>query len=62
MRLTQFHYVHEDLDKWRANFAGVQFLHEPTNLLNYLGQLMMFGLTQKGNLLVVDYKATAKKS
>src|ERR1700722_15407897 len=22
-------FMHEDLDKWRANFTGVQFLHEP---------------------------------
>ena len=26
---------HEDLDKWRHNFTGVQYLHEPTNLLIY---------------------------
>ena len=24
---------HEDLDKWRHNFTGIQFLHKPTNLL-----------------------------
>ena len=24
---------HEDLDTWRHNFTGVQYLHEPTNLL-----------------------------
>lgn len=25
--------LHEDLDKWRQNFVGVQYLHEPTNLI-----------------------------
>ncbi|MFA5175586.1 MAG: hypothetical protein WC430_04215, partial [Patescibacteria group bacterium] len=25
--------VHEDLDKWRHNFTGIQFLHKPTNFL-----------------------------
>ena len=25
--------AHEDLDKWRHNFTGIQYLHEPTNLL-----------------------------
>jgi hypothetical protein len=24
---------HEDLDKWRHNFTGIQYLHESTNLL-----------------------------
>ena len=24
---------HKDLDKWRQNFTGIQYLHEPTNLL-----------------------------
>ena len=24
---------HEDLDAWRRNFTGIQYLHEPTNLL-----------------------------
>ena len=26
---------HKDLDKWRHNFTGVQFLHTPTNFLVY---------------------------
>lgn len=25
--------AHENLDKWRENFVGVQYLHEPTGLL-----------------------------
>jgi len=25
--------AHEDLDKWRQNFVGIQYLHQPTNLL-----------------------------
>ena len=28
-------YVHQDLDVWRENFIGKQYLHEPTNLIVY---------------------------
>ncbi len=54
-------FTHEDLDKWRANFTGVQFLHEPTNLLIF-GAVDDVWVNPKGELIVVDYKATAKKS
>jgi len=26
-------FQHEMIDEWRENFKGVQYLHEPTNLL-----------------------------
>lgn len=50
---------HEDLDKWRHNFTGVQYLHEPTNLLVY-GAIDDLWQNSKGEYIVVDYKATAK--
>lgn len=50
---------HDDLDKWRHNFAGVQFLYEPTNLLIY-GAIDDLWQNSKGEFIVVDYKATAK--
>ena len=50
---------HKDLDKWRHNFSGVQFLHEPTNLL-ITGAIDDLWQNSKGEYIVVDYKATAK--
>lgn len=50
---------HEDLDKWRHNFTGIQYVHEPTNLLIY-GAIDDLWQNSKGEYIVVDYKATAK--
>ncbi|MFQ5574659.1 MAG: PD-(D/E)XK nuclease family protein [Terriglobia bacterium] len=50
---------HEDLDKWRHNFTGVQFLHTPTNLLIF-GAIDDLWQNPTGEYIVVDYKATAK--
>lgn len=50
---------HEDLDKWRHNFTGVQYLHKPTNLLIF-GAIDDLWQNKKGEYVVVDYKATAK--
>ncbi|MBD3359359.1 MAG: hypothetical protein GF365_01460 [Candidatus Buchananbacteria bacterium] len=50
---------HEDLDKWRHNFTGVQYLHKPTNLLIF-GAIDDLWQNSKGEFIVVDYKATAK--
>jgi len=50
---------HEDLDKWRQNFTGIQYLHEPTNLL-ITGAIDDLWQNSKGEYIVVDYKATAK--
>lgn len=52
-------FAHKDLDKWRANFTGVQTLHEPTNLLVF-GAVDDVWVNPGGELIVVDYKATAK--
>jgi len=51
--------AHEDLDKWRHNFTGVQFLHKPTNLL-ITGAIDDLWQNSKGEYIVVDYKATSK--
>ena len=53
-------YAHKDLDKWRENFVGVQALHEQTNLLIF-GAVDDIWVNPAGELIVVDYKATAKK-
>lgn len=52
---------HEDLDKWRDNFTGVRYLHKPTNFLIY-GAIDDLWQNSKGEYIVVDYKATAKKA
>lgn len=52
-------FMHEKLDDWRENFVGVQFVHEPTNLLIF-GAVDDLWVTEDGQVIVVDYKATAK--
>lgn len=54
-------FKHEDLDKWRANFTGVQFHHSETNLL-LTGAVddVWIDLDTK-ELIVVDYKSTSSK-
>ena len=54
-------YQHDDLDKWRANFTGVQFHHQEYNLL-LTGAVddVWFDLDTE-ELVVVDYKATSSK-
>lgn len=52
-------FEHKDLDRWRHTFTGVQHLHKPTNLLIF-GGVDDIWITPKDELVVVDYKATAK--
>lgn len=52
-------YAHPDLDKWRHTFTGVQYLHQPTNFLVF-GGVDDVWVTPDEQLVVVDYKATAK--
>lgn len=52
---------HVDLDKWRHNFTGVTFVHKPTNL-HIFGAVDDIWINDDGELIVVDYKATAKSS
>jgi len=50
---------HADLDKWRHNFTGIQYLHQPTNLL-ITGAIDDLWQNSQGEYIIVDYKATAK--
>lgn len=52
-------YQHPDISTWRENFVGVQSLHEPTNLL-VTGAVDDLWIDPEGQIMVVDYKATAK--
>jgi CRISPR/Cas system-associated exonuclease Cas4 (RecB family) len=54
-------FSHQDLDKWRHNFTGVQTIHEPTNL-HVFGAIDDVWINDNEELMVVDYKATAKDS
>jgi CRISPR/Cas system-associated exonuclease Cas4 (RecB family) len=50
---------HEKMEDWRNNFHGIQFLHEPTNFLVF-GAIDDVWQNKKGELIIVDYKATSK--
>ena len=54
-------FQHKDLDTWRYNFTGVTALHEPTNL-HVFGAIDDVWVNEDGELIVVDYKATSKKT
>jgi len=54
-------FEHPDLNTWRTNFTGVQFLHENTNLLVH-GAVDDVWQQPDGTLIVADYKATSKNS
>jgi CRISPR/Cas system-associated exonuclease Cas4 (RecB family) len=52
-------FEHDQLDTWRETFVGVTALHEATNL-HIFGGIDDVWVDKEGNLIVVDYKATAK--
>jgi CRISPR/Cas system-associated exonuclease Cas4 (RecB family) len=49
----------DNLEEWRENFKGIQFLHEPTNLI-ITGAIDDLWENPKGEYIVVDYKSTSK--
>jgi hypothetical protein len=51
-------FTHKELNSWRENFVGVQFYHEPTNFI-ITGAVDDVWINHKGELIVVDYKATS---
>ncbi len=53
-------YMHADIDKWRNTFTGIQYLHPETDLLVF-GAVDDIWIDSKGNLIVVDYKASGAK-
>jgi CRISPR/Cas system-associated exonuclease Cas4 (RecB family) len=50
---------HEDLEKWRHNFTGIQYLHPATNFLVF-GAIDDLWQNSEGEYIVVDYKSTSK--
>jgi hypothetical protein len=53
-------YAHDSLNVWRENFTGVTTIHTPTNL-HVFGAIDDVWSNPAGELVVVDYKATAKE-
>lgn len=53
-------FMHEDIDKWRHNFTGIQYHHKETDFLVF-GAVDDIWVDSKGNLIVVDYKASGAK-
>jgi CRISPR/Cas system-associated exonuclease Cas4 (RecB family) len=58
-RINAVPYQHELMDEWRENFKGVRYLHETTNFL-ITGAVDDVWVNSRKELIVVDYKATAK--
>jgi CRISPR/Cas system-associated exonuclease Cas4 (RecB family) len=54
-------FQHDQLDTWRETFVGVVAIHKPTNL-HVFGGVDDLWVDPEGNVIVVDYKATAKAS
>lgn len=50
---------HADLNQWRENFKGIEYLHKETNLL-ITGAIDDLWQNSKQELIVVDYKSTSK--
>jgi len=51
--------AHQDLDKWRHNFTGVQCHHKSTGL-TISGAIDDLWINSKEEYIVVDYKSTSK--
>lgn len=53
-------FSHEDLDSWRDSLRrGIQYHHQPTNFI-ISGGIDDVWINPKGELIIVDYKATSK--
>jgi CRISPR/Cas system-associated exonuclease Cas4 (RecB family) len=52
-------FSHDKLDDWRETFTGVVAIHQPTNL-HVFGAVDDLWVSPSGEVIVVDYKATAK--
>lgn len=60
-KINAIPFDHENLNTWRENFVGVYTVHEPTNL-HIFGAIDDVWINDENELIVVDYKATAKQS
>lgn len=53
-------FQHDQLGTWRENFTGVVAIHKPTNL-HIFGAVDDLWVNAEGEVIVADYKATAKE-
>lgn len=53
-------FQHDKLGVWRENFTGVVAIHKPTNL-HIFGAVDDLWVNSAGEVIVADYKATAKE-
>lgn len=53
-------YAHKDLDTWRENFEGIEY-HDKATGFTISGAIDDVWVNPKGELIVVDYKATSKE-
>ncbi|HEX7724784.1 MAG TPA: PD-(D/E)XK nuclease family protein [Candidatus Paceibacterota bacterium] len=53
-------FKHEELDVWRENFQGMQYMHEASGL-RISGAVDDLWVNKAGELIIVDYKATSKE-
>ena len=51
--------THENLNDWRENFVGIQYVDKETGM-TISGAIDDVWVDKKGNLIIVDYKATSK--
>lgn len=54
-------FMHDDIDKWRHNFTGIQYEHHLSGFLVF-GAVDDIWVNPKGELIVVDYKASGAKA
>lgn len=54
-------FEHEDIEVWRENFTGIQYFDKELNLIIF-GAVDDVWVNEAGELIVVDYKSTSKKS
>ncbi|MDE1874484.1 MAG: PD-(D/E)XK nuclease family protein [Patescibacteria group bacterium] len=52
-------FKHDELAEWQENFVGIQYRHPESGML-ITGAIDDVWINKKGELIVVDYKATAK--
>lgn len=50
---------HDELDEWRENFKGVQYVYKPTQM-TVTGAIDDLWINSKDEYIVVDYKSTSK--
>ena len=52
-------FQHENMNTWRENFEGIEYSHQPTGF-TVSGAIDDVWVNSKGELIIVDYKATSK--